>query len=166
MRLLFVVAALLALSARPALADWGFARWGDTPGQVVAASGGQVRAATAGTDDDTVEAFPIGAVAPAWLLGGLPVRAVFYFDIEKDGLRMVKLTPPRGEALCGRLRLWLIGRYGDPQSSAVKPVLSIDQWYATAEGNDMKLQQVGNGESALCSLVYVPANSLYRPDGK
>jgi hypothetical protein len=164
MRLVLAVAALLALSARPALADWGFARWGDNPSQVVAASGGQVRLTTAGTDDDTVEAFPIGAVAPAWLQGGLPFRAVFYFDIEKDSLRMVKLTPPRGEAICGRLRLWLIGRYGSPQATSTKPVLSIDQWFATPEGNDMKLQQVGTGQSALCSLVYVPANSLYRPD--
>jgi hypothetical protein len=163
MRLAFVVAALLALSAGPAFADWGFARWGDNPGQVIAASGGQVRAGVNGTDDDTVEAFPIGAVAPAWLQGGLPFRAVFYFDIDKDALRMVKLTPPRGEALCGRLRLWLIGRYGDPQSSVTKPVLAIDQWFATAEGNDMRLSQVGTGDSAFCSLVYVPANSLYRP---
>lgn len=165
MRLILAVAALLALTAGPARADWGFARWGDTPGQVIVASSGQVKAATAGTDDDTVEAFPIGAVAPAWLQGGLPVRAVFYFDIEKDGLRMVKLTPPRGEALCGRLRLWLIGRYGDPRSTTTRPVLSIDQWFATPEGNDMKLSQVGTGDAALCSLIYVPANSLYRPKG-
>ncbi|MDQ0466028.1 hypothetical protein QO010_003821 [Caulobacter ginsengisoli] len=165
MRIVLAVIALFTLTASPAFADWGFARWGDNPGQVIAASGGQVRASTSGTDDDTVEAFPIGAVAPAWLQGGLPFRAVFYFDIDKDALRMVKLTPPRGEALCARLRLWLIGRYGDPQSSSNKAVLRIDQWFATPEGNDMRLSQVGTGEAALCSLVYVPANTLYRPKG-
>ena len=163
MRLVIAVIALCTLTASPAFADWGFARWGASPTQVVAASGGQVRLSTSGIDDDTVEAFPIGAMAPAWLQGGLPFRVIFYFDIDKDALRMVKLTPPRGEALCGRLRLWLIGRYGDPQSTTTRPVLSIDQWFATPEGNDMKLSQVGTGDSALCSLVYVPANSLYRP---
>jgi hypothetical protein len=102
-----------------ARADWAYTRWGMTPEQVAAASGGQVKVLPAGErtrdDDDEWEVAAQGRAEA----GGQRLGAGFMFGLHKDGLKCVMLngTGPAADAL----KSDATARYGKPEQQSEFP---------------------------------------------
>lgn len=110
--ILWCLAALMIAPA--AQADWQYTRWGMTPEQVVAASGG------------TSELLPVAqrprvpplvtAATGEATDGRMQLRTVFSFGIEGNGLQCVTYGV-RSHADDDAFRAALIQRYGQPQDT-------------------------------------------------
>jgi hypothetical protein len=122
---------VLAASA-PARADWEYTRWGMTPEQVAAASGGAVKVIPK-AERRKVEAMGMENGAEGQFTDGpLRLRVAFGFDIAKDSLRMVTygvLDPAQNEMF----KDWVIRRHGPPQQQSAIPVIGLESFSWTAK---------------------------------
>ena len=111
-----VLLALGLTAPAAAEADWAYTRWGMTPDQVVAASGGTVKmlpsAQRTRNDYDQWEL----AAEGRYMDGKLGLTVGFTFDTGKGGLKCVMYNALGADAEA--LRLALINRYGKPSSES------------------------------------------------
>jgi hypothetical protein len=86
----FLVSGLLLVSAS-ARADWQYTKWGMTPQEVAAASGGTVHVSTPTADELKSDSINLTECAGSYTAGAFKFIAWFDFDREKHGLREVTL---------------------------------------------------------------------------
>ena len=118
---LCLVVSLVAPSAR---AEWQYTRWGMTPEQVVAASGGRA------------ELLPVArrpripplvtAATGQFVDGPLRLRTVFSFDIESNGLQCVSYGVS-SHADNNAFKEALIRHYGQPQATRTIPLVGMTE---------------------------------------
>ena len=116
------LAALLVAS--PALADWQYTRWGMTPQQVVAASGGKV-ALLPEAERPRVPPL-VTAARGEFADGALLLRTVFSFAIAGGGLECVTYGVRRRED-DEAFKALLIRRFGPPQTTGGLAILGMTQ---------------------------------------
>jgi hypothetical protein len=122
MRYLPFLAALVAAPAAPA--EWQFARWGMTPEQLVAASGG------------TAELLPVGkrprmppletAASGEFKDGAMMLRTTFSFGTDGSGLSCVFYGVYSHDD-DNAFKTSLVRRYGPPQTTAGLPAIGQDE---------------------------------------
>lgn len=120
-RLLGPTLGLAALLSAPAAhADWEYTRWGMTPEQVVAASGGKAEL----LPEKSRPRVPplVTAASGEFNVGPLRLRTVFSFDIERGGLACVfyGVTSHEDDEA---FKAVLVGRHGQPQSESGLPII-------------------------------------------
>jgi hypothetical protein len=112
----WILLSLVGLLIAPAVqADWEYTRWGMTPEQVVAASGGKAKL----LPEEKRPRVPalVTAATGEFNDGAMQLRTVFSFNIERGGLACVSygvLSPDQN----GAFRTALASRYGPPQSTS------------------------------------------------
>jgi len=148
-RLPLLAAALLAAaaSAAPVRADWQYTRWGMSPDQVVAASGGAVQLGPppSGKTYDGLT----GRARGVYQEGGASFDAYFHFD-QANGLSKVALERTGGTA-CAAIHAGLVARHGQPAKSTRQSFATIDQWTDAARGNRINYVLVGE---LPCTITY------------
>jgi hypothetical protein len=112
----WILLSLVGLLIAPAVyADWEYTRWGMTPEQVVAASGGKAKLLP---EEKRPRVPPLVTAATGEFNdGAMQLRSVFSFNIERGGLACVSygvLSPDQN----GTFRTALVSRYGPPQSKS------------------------------------------------
>lgn len=129
-RHLFAACVVASLVARPALADWGFTKWGMTPAQVVAASSGMVKAVPKEDinrdDSDHWEISVCGAIKA----NGSSRPSSFMFDTNTGGLKCVITNALGSDAAI--LKQELVSKYGAGKEDTFGSMQSID-WVAPDE---------------------------------
>jgi hypothetical protein len=103
------------LYAPAAQADWQYTRWGMTPEQVVAASGGQVKLLP---EPERPRLPPLVTAATGEFDDGpMRLRTVFSFNIERGGLACVSygVTSSANNEM---FKSTLLRRHGPPQSTS------------------------------------------------
>jgi hypothetical protein len=109
------LALLATLIAPAARADWQYTRWGMTPEQVVAASGGKVSLLP---EKERPRIPPLITAAKGEFTDGqMRLRTVFTFNSESMGLQCVSYGV-RVHDDDDAFKALLIGRYGQPQSTS------------------------------------------------
>lgn len=141
-----ITVVVVVLAAVPASAHWQYARWGMTPVQVVAASGGKAQAASG---DKSAQGDVNRDAAGAYSVGGRSFRTSFWFDAS--GLEKVTLSPD-GEPRCLDLRRDLLAKYGEPVERNPGSVERL-MWADKAAGNRIVI--ITDGDS-FCELQYAP----------
>ncbi len=111
-RLVVAWLCLSSAAAPPARADWAFTRWGMTPEQVVAASGGAARLIPPGRrerfDAQNWELAAEGSSDD----GGVATTVGFMFDTQGGGLTCVLYNAAGDDA--AKLEKAMVARYGRP----------------------------------------------------
>jgi hypothetical protein len=108
--------ALAAASGPAAHADWAFTRWGMTPEQVVAASGGTAHLVPPGKRHrDEPDHWEIAAEGTS-REGSVPLQTGYMFDTQGRGLICVLANATGDDA--ARLRDALLARYGQPREDS------------------------------------------------
>jgi hypothetical protein len=86
-----VAAVLVVLCASPVRADWAYTKWGMTPAQVAAASGGEAKIMA---KPEKIEgAHMETAVKGTHTDGALKLNTAFHFDMPGGGLHCVLYAP-------------------------------------------------------------------------
>jgi hypothetical protein len=106
---------LVAMIATPAAADWQYARWGMTTGQVIKASKGEARSYRAGED------FACGyvgetqlAIVPQKEIGGMLFKVTFCSTTKADHLGAINLGSSTANSAA--VKRALLAQYGQPIS--------------------------------------------------
>lgn len=145
--------ALATLICGPAYADWQYTRWGMSPDQVIAASGGKARVATA--DEASRYARLAGMTARA--IGDYQTEEMrFSVEFHHDttgALQLVALTL-RDWSGNNRLREALLARYGRPVESDKLSMGESDLWRDGAGGNIVRAYRLPGLKSM--SILYSP----------
>jgi hypothetical protein len=111
---------LVMLFAPAARADWQYTRWGMTPEQVVAASGGMVSLLP---EKERPRIPPLVTAAKGDFTDGqMRLRTVFSFNVENMGLACVSYGV-RSHNDDDAFKAALIGRYGPPRSTSGLEIL-------------------------------------------
>lgn len=143
-------ALIATFGATPALADWQYTRWGMTPDQVIAASGGAVHRKSL-TEQEINASFAQAGLADllegTYSAGGRSFDATFRF--ARTGLETVLLRfdEPAGTAACSGLRDDLLGSYGTP----VEERRGVTTWLDRRSGNRVSYTSLGIGS---CYVMY------------
>ncbi len=121
LRLPFALATIVA--ALPARADWEYTKWGMTPEQVVAASGGSARLVA----QDKQKSVPpwVSSVEGTFQEGPLALQTVFSFDTERGGLACVFYGVEEAEQSAAFMDS-LLKRYGKPASRSSLPAIGME----------------------------------------
>ena len=136
----------LGLGASPAAADWQYSRWGMSPAQLAAASGGVAKP----NDDRDLDAEGLRAeLAAPYMAGSLPFTAVFRFDAE-GGLDDVALIPA-GPVSCPAVRAALVAHHGTPEGKADPQSGATLRWHDLDADNLVVFLDLGDGH---CSIQY------------
>ncbi|PXA98168.1 hypothetical protein DMC47_10000 [Nostoc sp. 3335mG] len=145
MRFLFFV---LLLWATPALADWQYTKWGMTPDEVVAASGGTVHrvARQSGAQDTEVE------VEGSYVAAGVEFEVKFLFVGDGSGLAVVELTS-KAPMKCYDLKRPLDERYGPALGARISNGAMYD-WQDAADGTSVSLADGHAVSPPMCVLSY------------
>jgi hypothetical protein len=154
LRLLALFVATFAF-AGPAGADWEFAKWGMTPDEVIAASGGLAKARTphAGRDSQSVN-----LVTAMYEAGGIHFRVAFLFTRDDQRLDAVTLTAV-DRLQCNTLTNILLDRYGRGERSKSR-MLDEYVWRDDRNRNHVRYSAVAGGG---CSIRYSPLTSRPAP---
>jgi len=120
-RLIFY-ALIATLIAPAAHADWQYTKWGMTPEQVVAASGG--KAALLPEKDRPRMPPLITAAKGEFMDGQIRLRTVFTFNIERMGLACVSYGVS-GHSDDEAFKAALIKRHGPPHSTSKLEVIGL-----------------------------------------
>jgi hypothetical protein len=122
MRVLQMGLVATTLIAPTARADWQYTRWGMTPEQVVAASGG---AAQLLPEADRPRLPPMmTAAAGTYQDGPIPMRVAFSFNIQSGGLVCVTYGL-NGHDNDEAFKAALVKRYGPPEAASGVAFLSM-----------------------------------------
>lgn len=165
------VAILMSLAlATPAWADWDWTRWTMSDDQVIAASGGRVKAARGGKDQQ-IDSWDLRAEGQIQQ-DGLNFRAQFYFDARGKALHVVRLTLlDFGD--CLKLAKLMVARHG-PSPTDYSNNMDLDdgpytvinwEWPDDGHGDVISLTQApphGNFEG-LCIMAYWRPGDTYSP---
>ena len=139
-------AALTAVAASPALADWQYTAWNMSPAQVVAASDRIARQ----NSDRALDAAGLKARLTApFEAESLPFTAVFLFD-GRDRLRSVTLNPADVTS-CPAIRDRLAAHHGDPEQQTDMVHASAERWDDVESDNLVVFLDLGHGN---CSIQY------------
>lgn len=136
---------VLASNGTAAKADWQYTRWGMTPAQVAAASGGKVLAGV-GRPGDRVDGQEVGAIG-SYTSGVFKFEAVFYFVGGR--LADIRLNLIAGDRYA--LKSSLDGVYGRPFRESGGG-LSIVTYHDVKKNNRVDLFTIGE----LSTLEYRP----------
>lgn len=112
------------LAAPPARAEWAYTRWGMTPQEVVAASGGKAELLPANSRRDSMPLEP-GATG-TFNEGPLEIRTTFVFATKPGGLQCVAYGVG-DHADDEAFKAALIKRYGPPKTKTAVAMLGQDQ---------------------------------------
>ncbi len=124
MRVLHVLFATSAvLAASPARADWQYTRWGMTPEQVVAASGGAAELLPP-SERRTVSPL-VSSVDGTFEDGPLALRTVFSFDIKGGGLACVFYGVTNSAQSAAFVDV-MVKRYGKPTRESSLPGIEME----------------------------------------
>lgn len=126
---LCLAASLVAPAAR---ADWQYTRWGMTPEQVVAASGGRAELPPPARRPRVPPL--VTAATGEFTEGQLRLRTVFSFRIEGNGLECVSYGVS-SHADDEAFKADLIRRHGQPQATRTVAFIGMTQ-YDWTSGND------------------------------
>jgi hypothetical protein len=129
----------LGTLATGARADWEYTRWGMTPDQVVAASGGAVGLG-APPEGKTYERLE-GLARGRHQVDGATFDAYFHFD-QAGGLAKVALERTGGTA-CTVLLSQMMTRYGNPERSTRTNFATIETWRDATRKNLVRYVLVG-----------------------
>ncbi len=144
-----LLAAMAIIVATPALGAWPYARWGMSPQQVVASSGGQVVLGGGNSDealrDPKIKIRAVGTRN----LGQWRLRMVFYFTNDRLGEIKAKVLNPDG---CGGLSAHLSRAYGQPFVASHKGSINSDFWRDTGHKTIVHLLAIGTS----CWVEYNP----------
>ncbi len=125
---------------------WRYARWGMSPAEVVAASGGEAVLARQSSDTNTV--FGSTGAAANYSQPGFAFRVFFNFRYGK--LTQVTLHPdPKAD--CTPLINDLTKRFGPPEVTALYTGITRFVWSDTPVANDIRVLRVPE----TCALTYV-----------
>ena len=117
------LALLAALVSGPARADWQYTKWGMTPEQLVAASGG---GAVLLPEGRRVRVPPLVTMATGEFQDGpLMLRTVFSFTITGGGLACVTYGAA-GPDDAAPFKALLVRRYGPPQRRSGLPAIGLE----------------------------------------
>ena len=120
----YLLTLAMLVVAPPANADWQFARWGMTPEQLVAASGG---AAKLIPPRERPRMPPLEtAAAGEFRDGSLSLRTTFSFGTDGSGLSCV-FYGVRRHGDDEAFKAVLIQRYGPPQTKSGLPAIGQEQ---------------------------------------
>lgn len=148
-----VIVCAIGMAALPAQA-WEYGRWGMTPAELIAASGGAAKlmAAPEPRSDGKLMA---KAEAEA-LLETVPVGAEFRFDPASDRLAEIALRA-EGKERCVALIARLRERYGLPLSSARLGQIASFRWHDSARSARVIFLSAELSSDIRCSAVYADA---------
>lgn len=149
-----VVAGLVLGVFSPALADWQYTKWGMTPEEVVAASGGMARPDPHRNKHRTDSTESL--LAAPYAAAGFEFDATFQFSRSSQRLERVHLDlidTSRCSDLIGALR----SRYGEPESESKLPVLVMITWRSDDMPDQVALvaiESVASGGFSNCQIQY------------
>jgi hypothetical protein len=131
------LAALVSL-APTAYADWQFTKWGMTPEQVIAASGGS--AVTPDAEKSKSCSSPSGedkclAIMPSYKVGSYKFEVSFQFSERKLNRILLKVDPKEYP----NVREMLLGVYGEPISDKKTSFSSKAIWKDDRNKNSVSL---------------------------
>jgi hypothetical protein len=153
-RLIHAVAAGMAvLFSSAAHADWQFTKWGMTPEQVIAASGGQASAVspTGSTAASTLARMPFAS-------GDLQFTASFVFDPARR-LNMVRLEQTKGS---GKVAYdALVAKFGEPVTGRNDAPEEIMDRYWTVGDDDIEFVYLAGTYRG--TIVYQPHDPNRQP---
>jgi hypothetical protein len=142
-------------------ADWEYTEWGQSPKEVVAASGGDAHLVPArpypGNENYTIN------VMGEYRSGDYSFDATFRFQGDELGSVQLELQGPTSER-CGDLRSLLGDVYGDPVRETARRMVQIALWQDRDHDNLVSFYILGGfyvpGEpehsEAGCAIVYYP----------
>jgi hypothetical protein len=149
-----LLVATLAFASQAA-ADWEYAKWGMTPPEVIAASGGSAtaRKGTGNRDSDLVNLATATHEA-----GGVRFGVAFLFTKDDQRLDAVTLTAV-DRLQCGALTNALLDRYGRGERSKSR---TLDEylWRDEKGRNHVRFAVMAGGS---CSIRYSPLTSRQAP---
>ena len=140
-------------TATPAQA-WEYARWGMTPADLVAASGGAARLMVA--PEPRNDGRLLAKAEAEARFDTVPVAAEFRFDSSSDRLAEFGLRA-EGKAPCAALIDKLRARHGVPASSARLGQISSFGWHDAARAARIVFVAADLASDVRCSIVYVDA---------
>lgn len=141
-------AAMLFWGPSAAKADWQYTKWGMTPAEVVAASGGAARLQrNEGADIQDTRALAAGHYS----VGSIQFAVSYLFDGD-DRLAKVSLNPQRPAEQCEPL-IALTQKYYGPPISRSRPTMNLIfmEWEDRSHQNGVTLYYSVPGS---CSLTY------------
>jgi opacity protein-like surface antigen len=152
MRLALAAALSVVCVAAPAAADWQYTKWGSTPEQVIAASGGSARAVQ-GTPAQQVWGSDLRAEG-TYTAGGFDFTSRFFFD-PANRLSVVKL-PLIDTSRCEQLRETVSGLYGQPIEGNANSDSML--WSDVKANNLVRFSSFGAAGKAKaeCFVIYRP----------
>ena len=146
MRKILTAAMLAAIVASPASAHWQYTKWGMTPDQVIAASGGSVQR---GNGDRSVQGDATRGATGTYVAGDLTFNANFWFGAK--GLASTTLSL-KDDDKCKDVQRDLLAKYGTPVEFSGGSV-QRRMWADKSTGNRVVLISTGLG---YCELQYAP----------
>lgn len=149
MRMMKYLTLYACVVASPAAANWQYTRWGMTPDEVIAASGG---AATAGSGERSVQGDQIKGAVGSYISGTYRFGLTFWFG--ESGLSTVSLGLD-DDAQCLLVHRDLLARYGEPVEQSGRAV-GRTMWADREGGNRVTMILTGLG---FCELQYAPLAS-------
>lgn len=161
MILKIVIGAALAAAATSTIADLTYARWGETPDQLISMSGGAVLAIPPKDDERIYDLDYLARSNGTWR--GVPVEFRFHFTQGTHQLAAVKLTPT-DVSQCEQMKAEASSAFGsgtvskEVDESQYPNVhftqnLSID-WVDAARINRMQVVDVAAGDLHFCHLIF------------
>lgn len=136
--LVLVTVVVAALAAAPSWADWEYTRWGMTPEQVAAASGGAVTVEPPEKRQVIAEVHRRSGANGTYSGDGLQLDLRFQFDSNTDGLVCVFATVADA-AQNERYRSRMFEKYGPPQKKQGLAVIG-EETFLWNQSDDMRLQ--------------------------
>lgn len=146
-----LVTAALAI-ATPTQAHWQYTRWGMSPKEVEAASGGKTTPYTA-VERLTSDGSHIVLTAP-YQVQGLNFHAQFAFDRPVGKLNKVTLFIIAQKSKCYDVAILLDRTYGTPEGASSDKHFTNRSWRDHANGNHVKYSEYFTGNT--CLIEYTP----------
>lgn len=150
---LAVVVSSIGAAALPARA-WEYARWGMTPAELVAASGGVAKRMAA--PEPRSDGKLIAKAEAEARLETVPVGVEFRFDPASDRLAEIALRA-EGKERCVALIERMRERYGPPLTSARFGQISSFRWHDSARSARVIFLSAELATDIRCSAVYADA---------
>ncbi|HEY0493646.1 MAG TPA: hypothetical protein VGD57_09285 [Candidatus Dormibacteraeota bacterium] len=157
-----MVLALGSSLALPARADWEYARWGMSVGEVIAASRGRATKTTPLQQGPSLISTGYFLARAQHAAAGTQFDVKFYF---KEGKLSAIAVAPQAPAAVPKLRQELLKDLGEPRTKASKPygmgMAEEAIWSDPKRGNTVLLRVVdfGDGSERTATLVYSPLQS-------
>lgn len=148
----FIVCAV-GMAALPAQA-WEYGRWGMTPAELIAASGGAAKLMA--TPEPRSDGKLIAKAEAEAVLETVPVGAEFRFDPASDRLAEIALRA-EGKERCVALIERMRARYGLPLSTARFGQISSFRWHDSARSARVIFLSAEFASDIRCSASYADA---------